>query len=69
MAKFKVIFMEQYLHTVVVDANSYEEAEHKADRILSEDSVSHCGQPDWFLHSVEKDMLKKRSRKDICCAV
>lgn len=70
MPNFKVIFTETYLHNVVVGANSYEEAAHKADLILSKDTASFCSkEPEWFLHSVEQDMLPKRSRKDLLCSV
>lgn len=70
MAKFSVVFIESYLHKVVVEANSYEEAGERADRILSLDSTSYCPkEPDWFLHSIEREMGPKKSRKDALCAV
>lgn len=69
MLKFKVIYIESYEHTITVEANSYEEAAHRADRVLSNDSTSYCSkEPNWFLHSVERVTLPKRSRKELVCA-
>ena len=69
MAKFKVIFIESYEHSVIVDANSYLEAGEVADRVLSKDNASHCNpEPNWFLHSVEPAGCIKKSRKEMCIA-
>jgi len=64
MTKFRVIFIESYEHVVTVDANSYLEAEEKADHILSKDTSSYCAKdPNWYLDCVEKAPVEKRSRK------
>ncbi len=69
MAKFKVIFIESYEHVILLDANSYLEAGEKADQILSKDNTTYCDkEPNWFLHSVEKALAEKKSRKELCCS-
>jgi len=69
MIKFKVVYIESYEHTITIEANCYEEAAFKADQALTKDNVSYCSKdPNWFLHSIEKDTLPKRSRKQLCCA-
>ena len=69
MLKFQVIYIESYEHTITVEANSYEEAAHKADRALTLDSTSYCSKdPNWFLRSVKRNTLPERSRKELCCA-
>ena len=67
--KFEVIFIESYEHKLVVDANSYLEAEEIADRTLTLDTNTYCkNEPNWYLHSVEKFVGDKRSRKNVCMA-
>lgn len=69
MAKFEVIFVESYEHRLIVEANSYLEAEEKADRMLTVDTTSYCDpEPSWFLESVEKFIGEKKSRKQVSMA-
>lgn len=69
MAKFKVTWIESYEHTVVVEANSYLEAEEKADQMLTKDSKSYCASsPSWHLHTNQLLKPEKIPGKNVFAA-
>jgi|GEM_PF-5477265 len=69
MAKFEVTWRESYEHKVIVDANSYLEAEEKADQLLSQ-TPSAYSKPiaDWDLLTNRMITGEKKSRKEQCIA-
>ena len=65
MPKFRVVFREVYLHAIEVDANSYLEAEEKADILISKDLKEYREKdPSWYLEGVSKIDPEKIPRKD-----
>jgi len=55
--QFFVTFLQQIEHTVPVYAKSFEEAESKADMMLSENPNAYKRDESWFLECISKDAL------------
>ncbi len=54
--QYLVTFIQQIVHTVPVEAKSFNEAEHKADIQLSLNPNAFKKEEDFFLECVEKKM-------------